>query len=167
MDSGIGSFNPPSAVCALLQQRTAAYYAALQCASLLQQLCSVRHCYKNALLLLLALSPHTTPYRSAPLRSHPSAMTMSRRTWACLALLVLLATGIGGVPMPAAAAHHRPAPQKGGVGRVVAAAAFNPAAGVARCKKQSHQPGAAASCAGLPADDDRVVPTGANPLHNR
>jgi hypothetical protein len=154
----------------------------LQCAHcynsallLIMLLCSVRHCCNNSAVCdtvtrthccYCSLSRHT-PHHTAPLRSHPSAMTMSRRTWACLALLVLLATGIGGVPMPAAAAHHRPAPQKGGVGRVVAAAAFNPAAGVARCKKQSHQPGAAASCAGLPADDDRVVPTGANPLHNR
>jgi hypothetical protein len=139
--------------------------------------CSVRHCCNNSAVCVTVTTTHCcycslsrtflprslATHHTAP-RSHPSAMTMRRRTWACLALLVLLAAG---VPMLAAAAHHLPAPQKGGVGRVVATAAFNPAAGVTRCKKQSHQAGGAASCAGLPADDDRVVPTGANPLHNR
>lgn len=99
---------------------------------------------------------------------------MRRRRWwaplaaACLALLVLQASSVGrGVPMPAAdAAAHRAG---GGGSRVVATAVFNAAAGVARCKKQSHDKagGAApAACLGL-ADDARAVPTGANPLHNR
>jgi hypothetical protein len=70
--------------------------------------------------------------------------------------------------MLAAAVHRRSAAPNGAGGRFVATAALNAAAGVARCKKQSRGAGGAAptSCVGLPGDD-RAVPTGANPLHNR
>lgn len=92
---------------------------------------------------------------------------MRRRRWAplaaaCLvALVAFLAVAVhgargAGAPVPAA----RRSAASGG-----ATVAFD-AARVAACKKKK----AGAACgAGVPGDDDdlRVVPTGANPLHNR
>uniref|UniRef100_A0A0E0JVJ8 Uncharacterized protein n=1 Tax=Oryza punctata TaxID=4537 RepID=A0A0E0JVJ8_ORYPU len=101
---------------------------------------------------------------------------------ACLALVLLAAAAaargaaIGGVAR-ARARHVATATHTGGGGgRVVVAsstAAFDATfTAASRCRKQrSSRGGVAAGCGWSPPaaaiDDERVVPTGSNPLHNR
>lgn len=104
-----------------------------------------------------------------------------RRRWkyslpaACLALVLLAAAAARGVPIGGGGMAHT------GGGRVVVAsstAAFDAAAAAAasRCKKQRSSRGGATGPAAAgrgwsppaaAAADERVVPTGSNPLHNR
>ncbi|KAJ1277912.1 hypothetical protein BS78_04G039200 [Paspalum vaginatum] len=98
---------------------------------------------------------------------------MRRRRWAplaaaaCLVALAVLLAAAHGAPGASAPMRLPRRPGATAGGRV---AAFG--ASAARCKKQGERAGAA--CAGLlgrggdgDGDDKRVVPTGANPLHNR
>ncbi|KAF8686021.1 hypothetical protein HU200_043952 [Digitaria exilis] len=106
-------------------------------------------------------------------RSPPPTREMRRRRWAPLAaaavcLVVLFVALLADVHGARGAAAPVPAARRG----AAATAAFDAAARVARCKEgnSKRKAGGGAACAGFTGGDDddmRVVPTGANPLHNR